>query len=321
LQAATNELQANGRQDVTWGIILLTDGAANVAPTTTTTTSTTVSDDTGWEECDSQNRVNSGSGDNNGFENDASDSCDSDNDRADDNDSGTGTSTSCTSSQKDRHTFWDFDLRDEINNGATITGVEVRVEAYATTTATTRRMCVDISVNGGSSWTALGQINLSGTSEQTYTLGNSTNVAGNGWNRDHFSDSNFRVRITNVSNSGSMDFRLDSVQAKTHFTYVNTNTTTVYDNNLGPCDWAGTQANIAKSLGIEIFAIGWGVSSDDECDNDLPSSPYYNWDADDFLASLATDAEHFYNEPKSADLEPIFNSIGAQLTSGSKLVE
>ena len=32
MKAATDELQANGRPGVKWGIILLTDGAANAMP-------------------------------------------------------------------------------------------------------------------------------------------------------------------------------------------------------------------------------------------------------------------------------------------------
>ncbi|MEX0683945.1 MAG: hypothetical protein WD904_03550 [Dehalococcoidia bacterium] len=40
-----------------------------------------------------------------------------------------------------------------------------------------------------------------------------------------------------------------------------------------------------------------------------------------FPASLATDADHAFNDPKSEDPDPIFAAIGSQLTAGSKLVE
>jgi hypothetical protein len=50
------------------------------------------------------------------------------------------------------------------------------------------------------------------------------------------------------------------------------------------------------------------------------SSAYNNMSSANFLKSLATDASHFYNTPKTMDLTAIFNSIGAALASGSRLV-
>ncbi|MEO8458321.1 MAG: vWA domain-containing protein, partial [Chloroflexota bacterium] len=75
IQAAANELAAHGRANVTWGMVIVTDGAANVAPTTTTTTSNTVTtpDDTGWQDCSSGSpngwaAVTTNGGDNNGYQ-------------------------------------------------------------------------------------------------------------------------------------------------------------------------------------------------------------------------------------------------------------
>lgn len=321
IKAATDELVANGRLDVAHGIIMLTDGAANIAPTVTTTTSNTVAADTGWNYCDDldEQPVTSNSGDNNGFEMERDFACNEGGGSADDNDSGTGTSTSCTSISKDRHTYMDFDLPIDIPSGATITGFQVKLDAWASS-ATTRDICVDYSTNSGSTWTSFGTANLTGA-EQSHILGTSSNLAGLGWTESNFGDTNFRFRLTMVSNSTLTDFDLDLIAAKVHFTTVQTSSSTTFDGSLGPCDWAVKQADAAKALGIEIFMIGWGVSSYDDCGNDLSSSPYYNMDAADFLALLATDADHFFNEPKSEDLDPVFSAIGAQLTGGSRLVE
>lgn len=54
---------------------------------------------------------------------------------------------------------------------------------------------------------------------------------------------------------------------------------------------------------------------------ELSGSTYYDYSPGQFLTAVATDSAHFYNEPKTEDLEPIFAAIGAQLTSGSKLVD
>jgi hypothetical protein len=82
------------------------------------------------------------------------------------------------------------------------------------------------------------------------------------------------------------------------------------------------QATAAKALGIEIYTIGFGADPYEQCNDfaESPSSPYYNWTAPQFLAAIATDEDHYYSEPKSGDLEPIFAAIGSQLTGGSRLV-
>jgi hypothetical protein len=36
---------------------------------------------------------------------------------------------------------------------------------------------------------------------------------------------------------------------------------------------------------------------------------------------MATDVDHFFNQPSTADLRPIFEVIGYQLAGGSRLVE
>ena len=89
--------------------------------------------------------------------------------------------------------------------------------------------------------------------------------------------------------------------------------------NLGPCDYANKMATQAKAAGIEVYTIAYGA--DDRCARDSAASPWYNKTAVELLASMATDADHFSNAPRTADLDPIFQAIGAELTGGSKLVE
>jgi Flp pilus assembly protein TadG len=88
---------------------------------------------------------------------------------------------------------------------------------------------------------------------------------------------------------------------------------------LGPCDYAYKMATKAKALGYEIFTIGYGV--DENCTHDSTKSPWYNKPATQLLLQMATDASHFYNQPKTADLDPVFQAIGNSLASGSKLVQ
>ena len=88
---------------------------------------------------------------------------------------------------------------------------------------------------------------------------------------------------------------------------------------LGPCDYAMKVATQAKAAGMEIYTIGYGVN--ENCVKETVASPWYNKPATELLRQMATDNAHFYNQPKSADLDPVFQAIGVQLAAGSKLVQ
>jgi hypothetical protein len=151
--------------------------------------------------------VTSGSGDNNGYQTSPTSAYANDSVFASDVNSGTGTSTSYTSTQKDRHMFYNYGFN--ILAGATIQGIEVRVDARADRASGTRQVYVQFSWDGGASWTtALSTGNL-GTSEATYTLGGTTNTWGRTWSASDFSNTNFRVRVIDVSSNTARDFYLD----------------------------------------------------------------------------------------------------------------
>jgi hypothetical protein len=88
---------------------------------------------------------------------------------------------------------------------------------------------------------------------------------------------------------------------------------------LGPCDYAYKMAQKAKSYGLEVYTIGYGV--DENCTHENSNSPWRNKSAVELLRQMATDDDHFYNQPKSQDLDPVFQAIGAQLAGGSKLIK
>ncbi|HVP05819.1 MAG TPA: pilus assembly protein TadG-related protein [Dehalococcoidia bacterium] len=87
----------------------------------------------------------------------------------------------------------------------------------------------------------------------------------------------------------------------------------------GPCDYAYKVATLAKSHGLEIYTIGYGV--DENCTQEASNSPWRNKPASELLRQMATDDDHFYNQPKTADLDPVFQAIGSQLAGGSRLVK
>lgn len=321
IAAATAELVANGRDqaETTWGIILLTDGAANHAPSQTGR----VNASTGEKFCTSQAAVTAtNNGDRNGYETSANNACANDGSYASDANSGTNNSTSCTDNGKDRHIFSNFGVGPSIPSSPTPTvdGIELRLDAWPTSysSGTTRSVCAALSWNAGTTYTTPKQVTLTQSSERTYILGSSTDNWGRNWTTSELSNANFRVRITDAA-ANTTTYRLDAVAVNAYYHYTDVNQV-----NKGPCDWAKKYADAAKALGIEIYTIGFGITWYDGCYNYLynenASSPYFNYTATNFLKAIATDDSHYYAAPDADDLEAIFNAIGSQLTSGSRLV-
>lgn len=159
--------------------------------------------------CTAQAAVTSSSGDNNGYETNPANACQDGSGAAVDTNSGNGTSTSCTSIAKDKHVFSNFTAN--VNSGAAINGIEVRLDGWAESTSSSPRFCVQLSWNGGSSWTTAKQTSTLTTTEATYILGAANDTWGRTWSSSELSNANFRVRVIDVSSSTSRDFSLDWV--------------------------------------------------------------------------------------------------------------
>jgi hypothetical protein len=160
--------------------------------------------------------VTSGSGDNNGYQTNPTNAFTNDGLFAVDTNSGTNTNTSCTSNRKDRHIFYNYNV--SVPGGATITGIEVRLDGRADSTSGSPRFCVQISWNGGASWTTAKSTSILTTSEATYLLGGSADTWGRTWASGDFTNANFRVRITDVASSTSRDFSLDWIGVQVSYT-------------------------------------------------------------------------------------------------------
>lgn len=76
----------------------------------------------------------------------------------------------------------------------------------------TPKSCIELSWNGGTTWTAAKTSTTFTTTEATYILGSGTDTWGRAWTTNELS--NFRVRITNVSSNNSRDFSLDWIPVR-----------------------------------------------------------------------------------------------------------
>jgi hypothetical protein len=175
-----------------------------------------VSTNTGLLSCGANAAVTSSAGDNNGFQLNPGNACADDGAFAEDTDSGTGTSTSCTNTGKDRHLFYNYGI--SVPASSVINGFEVRLDGMADATTGTPLYCVELSWNGGTTWTtAKTSANLT-TTEATYTLGTTSDNWGRTWAVSELTNANFRVRITSRASNNSRDFRLEWVAVKVTYT-------------------------------------------------------------------------------------------------------
>ena len=195
----------------TFNFTVRASDSATPAGTATKALSITVGQpisNTGYLSPSANSAVTSSSGDNNGFQSGASNAYAYDNAFATDSSSGNSTSTSCTSTGKDRHIYYNYNLG--VPAGTPINGIEVRLDARVSLyLLTAPKMCVQLSGNGGSRWTDAQSTSTLSTSRSTYILGGTTDTWGRTWSSSELSNSNFRVRIINVASSTSLTFSLD----------------------------------------------------------------------------------------------------------------
>jgi hypothetical protein len=187
----------------------------NGSPVSHTTTVTVhVADNTGFLNPTANSAANS-AGDGNGFEVSPTNAYTNNGLFAVDMNSGTGTGTACTSQNKDSHRFFNYGF--SLPSGATIFGLEVRLDAKVDSTAGTPKMCVQLSWNGGNSWTTLKSTPTLTTTEATYILGGASDTWGRTWSLANLSNASFQVRVIDVSGVLTSDFYLDWIAVKAHF--------------------------------------------------------------------------------------------------------
>ena len=193
-----------------------TDGSVTMtANMTCTATFNIAGSDTGLRSPTANAAETTSAGDNNGYQTTPANAHTDDTLNAVDTDSGTNTNTGCTNTGKDRHRFYNYGFT--IPSGATINGIEVRLDARVDSTTGAPKICIQLSWNGGATWTTAKQTATLGTAMATFTLGTATDTWGRTWSLSEFSDTNFRVRVIDVASNTARDFTLDWVAVRVHY--------------------------------------------------------------------------------------------------------
>lgn len=187
-----------------------------ITPTPTDTpipTNTPIAGNTGFLSPSAQAAQTSSAGDNNGFQTNPANALADGGGVAVDTNSGSNSSSSCTATTKDKHHFYNYNV--SLPGGVTVTGIEVRLDAFVDSVGSNSpKMCVELSWDGGATWTTAQQSSTLTTSEATYILGGAADTWGHAWTTGELTNANFRLRVTNVasgSRATSRDFSLDWV--------------------------------------------------------------------------------------------------------------
>jgi hypothetical protein len=132
-----------------------------------------------------------------------------------DNNSGASSSTSCTAAGKDKHRFYNYNIT--IPGGMAIRGIEVRLDARADSGSSSPKICVQMSWDGGTSWTSAKSTPNLTTAEATYILGGPADTWGRAWTASQLGNTTYRLRVIDVSSSAARDFSLDWVAVRVTF--------------------------------------------------------------------------------------------------------
>jgi hypothetical protein len=192
----------------------------NWTSTTTTPVSATVSTSTstGAIACAPASDAADTGGNGNGYEGTPTNACASDGAVATDANTGSvGHSTSCTNAANDRHRFWGnaFGLPGTVTS---VDGITVRTDMGMNNNGGTTVLCVELSWDGGTSWTTGKSVTLSGTAVATYALGSSIDAWGHTWTAAQLSTTNFRVRLTDATSQANKTYRLDYLAVTVQYT-------------------------------------------------------------------------------------------------------
>jgi CubicO group peptidase (beta-lactamase class C family) len=115
----------------------------------------------------------------------------------------------------DRHRYYNYDIA--IPAGHTITGIEVRTDWWLDSSIGTSFLRVELSWDGGTTWTAQKLDTQETTVEHTGILGGPADLWGRVWTEAELSNANFRVRVVSSSNAAGRDFFLDWIAVRVHY--------------------------------------------------------------------------------------------------------
>jgi uncharacterized repeat protein (TIGR01451 family) len=135
----------------------------------------------------------------------------------------------------DRHRYYGFGLNVSGDPpDVMITGIEVRLDGWVDSASNDPHYSVELSWDGGTSWTTAQSTARLDTVLNSFTLGGSNDQWNHAWSIADLSDENFRVRITSVATGlgrGLRDFFLDWITVRVYYASAHIRGTIWSDDN------------------------------------------------------------------------------------------
>jgi hypothetical protein len=160
--------------------------------------------------CASGSNVAETGGDNNGYETTPNNACASGGGSASDANTGTfGRSATCNAAANDRHSFWgySFGLPASVWSVSSIT---VRADAARSQNGGTSNLCIQLSWDGGTTWSSILSKAVTSNVIATYTFGGAVATWGaHTWTAGNLSSTNFRVRVYDATTGNANTYTLD----------------------------------------------------------------------------------------------------------------
>jgi hypothetical protein len=172
---------------------------------------------TGFHGCTGASNGADTGGDNDGYELNPTSACAADAAVATDASSGTNTTNSCADAGKDRHHWSDFGLGVP-SSVLVVSGIQVRADVGLNNNAGNSQVCIQLSWDGGTTWTATKSAVVSSTAVTTYSYGAINDTWGRTWAGGDFANASFRVRVVDASDRATKDFKLDYLAVQVTYT-------------------------------------------------------------------------------------------------------
>ena len=134
----------------------------------------------------------------------------------------------------DRHVFRDYYF--EIPTDAVVNGIEVRTDWYLDSDGGTNSLDIELSWDGGASWTATKSDITETDKEHIASLGGANDTWGREWSAGEFANENFKVRVTTSSTNSGRDFFLDWIPVRVYYTEPEEDTTPPVSEFSSPSD-------------------------------------------------------------------------------------
>ena len=126
----------------------------------------------------------------------------------------------------DRHRYYNFNLPAAMPSATAVLGIKVRLDWWLENKDWgTNQIKVELSWNGGTSWTTAKYATTESNGEILDIVGGNTDLWGHAWTLNELSNANFRVRLTCQCTSGLLcgwqNFNLDWVTVKIYYNDTN----------------------------------------------------------------------------------------------------